>query len=273
MSGSRVSAQGFAGAAQAPVFAGAEIPLRKEMTAAEYGQGTDMEYGIMKEGVFLERPNRFLARVQIDGKEEICHVKNTGRCRELLRPSVRVWCEQADNSKRKTRYSLVKVEKDGQIVNMDSQAPNKAALEWVAAGGLGFMPERIQPEVRCGDSRLDLYFEHAGAGAFMEVKGVTLESGGAARFPDAPTQRGAKHLRLLQRIAEEGTQAYVLFVVQMRRVNSLSPNWQTDPVFSRALCDAAAAGVHVLAVCCDVTETGMRIAQRIPVVLAPPEQA
>lgn len=226
-----------------------------------------MEYGHIVEGVFLARPNRFLARVEIDGRVEHCHVKNTGRCRELLRPGARVWCEVSDNPYRKTHFSLVKVEKDGQIVNMDSQAPNQAAWEWLTAGGLGFVPELVQREKTFGQSRIDLYFEHNGKAAYLEVKGVTLEENGIARFPDAPTARGTKHLRELQQIAAAGMEAYALFVVQLQRIRLFTPNWKTDPVFSRALCEAAAAGVHVLAVCCSVTEHSLSIAHEIPVVL------
>lgn len=227
-----------------------------------------MEYQNIVQGVFLSRPNRFIAHVLIDGKEEICHVKNTGRCRELLQPGVRVWCEKHNNPKRKTGFSLVKVEKNGQIVNMDSQAPNQAALEWVKAGGLGFIPNCIRPEVRHGDSRIDLYFEHDGRPAFMEVKGVTLEHNGHARFPDAPTQRGTKHLRELAEIAAEGVDAYVLFVIQMACVLDFSPNWDTDPEFSQALCSAAASGVRVLAVRCNVTQTVMEILGAVPALLS-----
>lgn len=227
-----------------------------------------MEYQNIVQGVFLNRPNRFIAHVRIGDKEEICHVKNTGRCKELLQPGTTVWCEKHNNSKRKTGYSLVKVKKNGQIVNMDSQAPNQVALDWVKSGGLGFVPDYIRPEVRHGDSRIDLYFEHAGHSAFMEVKGVTLEHDGHARFPDAPTQRGAKHLHELKKIVAEGMDAYVLFVVQMAHVLDFSPNWNTDPEFSQTLCNAADSGVHVLAVRCNVTETSMEILEPLPVLLS-----
>lgn len=227
-----------------------------------------MRYQNIVEGRFLCRPNRFIAHVMIDGWEEICHVKNTGRCRELLQPGALVWCEKHDNPKRKTGYSLVKVEKNGQIVNMDSQAPNRVALEWVSGGGLGFMPSYVRPEVIHGDSRIDLYFEHGTRRAFMEVKGVTLEHNGHARFPDAPTQRGTKHLQELTRIAAAGMDAYVLFVIQMERIADFAPNWDTDPEFSQALCDAAAGGVQVLAVRCNVTETSMDILATVPVILS-----
>lgn len=226
-----------------------------------------MNYQNMEQGIFLRRPNRFIAHVLLNGKEEICHVKNTGRCRELLVPGAPVWCEKSENPARKTRYSLICAEKNGKLVNLDSQAPNRVAREWVEGGGLGFIPKAVQSEVACGDSRLDLCFEQDGRPAYMEVKGVTLEQGGCAVFPDAPTQRGAKHLRRLTELAQEGLPAYVLFVVQLDWATELRPNWQTDPAFSQALVDAEAAGVRLLAICCHVTANGLTPLRPIPVCL------
>lgn len=167
-------------------------------------------YEKMTQGVFLERPNRFLARVLLDGQEEICHVKNTGRCRELLLPGAEVWCQHSDDPKRKTHWSLITVRKADRLVNLDSQVPNPLALDYVKAGGLGFVPDVVKAEQVFGSSRFDLYYEVGERRGFVEVKGVTLEEGGVARFPDAPTQRGAKHLRELQAAVAQGYEAWVL---------------------------------------------------------------
>ena len=217
-------------------------------------------------GVFLSRPNRFVAHVQIDGKTEICHVKNTGRCRELLPAGAKVWCQESDNPARKTRFDLITVQKGERLINMDSQAPNVAAKEWLLAGGLGKITE-LRPETVHGDSRFDFSFVKDGKRCFLEVKGVTLENDGICAFPDAPTERGAKHLRGLARAAEEGFGAYVLFVVQMENVRYLHPNDATDPAFGTALREAAAAGVEILAMECKVTPESMTIHKSLPVIL------
>lgn len=225
-----------------------------------------MEYDGIVSGVFLERPNRFVAYVQIDGVQETVHVKNTGRCRELLPPLARVYCQRSSNPLRKTKYDLIAVEKQGRIINMDSQAPNVAAGEWLRCGGLGSV-EGLRPETTHGESRFDFSFTLEGKPCFLEVKGVTLEEEGVCAFPDAPTQRGTKHLRELTRLAGEGYGAYVLFVIQMEKVRCLRPNDRTDPDFGRALRQAAAAGVTVLAVECAVTERSMTITSPVPVQL------
>ena len=217
-----------------------------------------MRYTNMVPGVFLARPNRFVAHVEINGKMEICHVKNTGRCRELLPVGAQVWCQQFDNPNRKTKYDLITVKKGDRLINMDSQAPNAAAKEWLLAGGLGEISE-LKGEYTHGDSRFDFSFMKDDRRCFLEVKGVTLETDGVCAFPDAPTQRGAKHLRGLTRLAQEGYGAYVLFVIQMTDVKYLHPNDTTDPAFGKALREAADAGVQVLAVDCAVTENGMQI--------------
>lgn len=217
-----------------------------------------MDYGKMVPGVFLSRPNRFIAKVQIDGHEETCHVKNTGRCRELLPAGARVWCRQDPNPARKTHYDLIAVDKAGRLINMDSQAPNQAAKEWLLSGGLGQL-EELRPEYTHGDSRFDFSFLKNGRRCFLEVKGVTLEEDNIARFPDAPTERGVKHLRGLARAAEEGYGAYVLFVVQMTGIRHLEPNEKTDPAFGAALRAAAKAGVTVLAMDCAVTPGTMAV--------------
>ena len=225
-----------------------------------------MKYGKMVPGVFMVRPNRFVAHVQINGKTEICHVKNTGRCRELLPAGAKVWCQESDNPARKTKFDLITVQKGERLINMDSQAPNVAAKEWLLAGGLGEITE-LRPETVNGDSRFDFSFMKDGKRCFLEVKGVTLENDGVCAFPDAPTERGVKHLRGLARAAEEGYGAYVLFVVQMENVLYLHPNDATDPAFGTALRDAAAAGVEIMAVECKVTPESMIIHKSLPVVL------
>ena len=225
-----------------------------------------MIYTRMTPGIFLARPNRFIAHVEIDGQTEIVHVKNTGRCRELLPAGAAVWCQKSDNPSRKTKYDLITVRKGSRLINMDSQAPNAAAKEWLLAGGLGAVAD-VRAETRHGDSRFDFSFTREGKKCFLEVKGVTLENDGICAFPDAPTQRGAKHLRGLRECAEEGYGAYVLFVIQMSDVKYLHPNDATDPDFGAALREAAAAGVQVLAVDCAVTEDSMTIGNFVPVLL------
>lgn len=225
-----------------------------------------MRYENMVSGVFQARPNRFVAHVLIDGKLEICHVKNTGRCRELLPVGAQVWCQKCDNAGRKTKYDLIAVQKGDRLINMDAQAPNKAAGEWLASGGLGAI-ENLRAETRHGDSRFDFSFDLHGKKCFLEVKGVTLEENGVCAFPDAPTQRGVKHLRGLAAAVAEGYGAYVLFVIQMKNVAHLHPNDRTDPAFGEALRQAQRAGVTVLAVDCTVTEEEMTIADAVPVKL------
>lgn len=225
-----------------------------------------MEYGKMVPGVFLARPNRFIAHVEIDGKAEVCHVKNTGRCRELLPPGAQVWCQVADDPKRKTKFDLITVRKGDRLINMDSQAPNAVAREWLLAGGLGKI-EGLRPETFHGDSRFDFSFMKDGKRCFLEVKGVTLENDGICAFPDAPTERGSKHLRGLARAAEEGFGAYVLFVVQMENVRFLHPNDATDPAFGKALREAAEAGVQILAMDCIVAPGILTLNKSLPVQL------
>ena len=200
-----------------------------------------MFYTNMVPGTFLSRPNRFIAHVEIDGRTETVHVKNTGRCRELLPAGAQVWCQRSDNPARKTKYDLITVRKGELLINMDSQAPNIAAEEWLRSGGLGEI-ENLRRETVHGDSRFDLSFVKDGRQCFLEVKGVTLENDGVCAFPDAPTERGAKHLRGLLRAAQEGYGAYVLFVIQMEDVQYLHPNDATDPAFGKALREAARAG-------------------------------
>lgn len=225
-----------------------------------------MRYENIVSGVFRARPNRFIAHIEIGGKEEICHVKNTGRCRELLVPGATVWCQESDSPTRKTKYDLIAVQKGDRLINMDSQAPNAAAKTWLAGGGLGEI-EQLRSEVFHGDSRFDFSFRKDGKTCFLEVKGVTLEQDGICAFPDAPTTRGVKHLQGLAQAAKDGFGAYVLFVIQMKNVKYLHPNDATDPAFGNALREAAAAGVQVLAVDCLVTENTMTVDAPVKVVL------
>lgn len=225
-----------------------------------------MQYTNMIPGNFLARPNRFIAHVEIDGQKEIVHVKNTGRCRELLPPGAEVWCHRSDNPSRKTKYDLITVRKGSRLINMDSQAPNLAAKEWLAAGGLGEI-NKLRAETKQGDSRFDFSFIKGGRQCFLEVKGVTLEADGVCAFPDAPTERGVKHLRGLTEAVKEGYGGYVLFVIQMTDVKFLHPNDATDPEFGKALREAAANGVEVLAVDCRVTVDEMTISSFVPVIL------
>ena len=225
-----------------------------------------MRYKNMVPGIFLRRPNRFIAYIEIGGQEEVCHVKNTGRCRELLPSGAQVWCEISDNPNRKTKYDLITVKKGDRLINMDSQAPNAAAKEWLLAGGLGQL-ENLKAETTHGQSRFDFSFTKDGRQCFLEVKGVTLENDGICAFPDAPTQRGAKHLTELAEAVRQGYGAYVLFVIQMEDVKFLHPNDATDPEFGKALREAAANGVEVLAVDCDVTIDEMNIGNFVPVKL------
>ena len=223
-----------------------------------------MKYSNMIAGTFLTRPNRFVAHVHIHGQTEIVHVKNTGRCRELLPAGAQVWCQESDNPSRKTKYDLITVQKGSRLINMDSQAPNLAAKEWLASGGLGEI-ENLRAETKHGDSRFDFSFTKDGKQCFLEVKGVTLEKDGICAFPDAPTERGAKHLRGLTEAVKEGYGGYVLFVIQMADVKYLHPNDATDPQFGQALREAAENGVEVLAVDCNIAIDEMKIGSFVPV--------
>lgn len=223
-----------------------------------------MHYPDMTPGIFLSRPNRFIAHVEIDGQVETVHVKNTGRCRELLPVGAEVWCQRAGNPARKTKFDLITVRKGARLINMDSQAPNIAAGEWLRGGGLGPV-ENLRAETVHGNSRFDFSFTLDGKPCFLEVKGVTLENDGVCAFPDAPTERGAKHLRELSQAAREGYGAYVLFVIQMKDVQCLHPNDATDPHFGAALREAAENGVKVLAMDCRVSKDEMVICDPVPV--------
>ena len=223
-----------------------------------------MHYGRMVPGIFLERPNRFIAKVRIGERVETVHVKNTGRCRELLPPGAEVWCQVADDPKRKTKFDLITVRKGDRLINMDSQAPNAAAEEWLLSGGLGELSE-LRRETFHGESRFDFSFRKDGKRHFLEVKGVTLEDEGVCAFPDAPTERGAKHLRGLLEAVKEGHGAWVLFVIQMADVQYLHPNDGRDPLFGKTLREAAEGGVKVIAMDCAVTVDTMTLRKAVPV--------
>ena len=229
-----------------------------------------MIYNRMVPGTFLERPNRFIAYVEVEGRKETVHVKNTGRCAELLQTGVRVYLQESENPGRKTKWDLIAVEKGSRMVNMDSQIPNKVVKEWLEAGHLFENITRIQPEFTYGNSRFDLYVEADGKQIFIEVKGVTLEQDGVVRFPDAPSDRAVKHVEELKAAVKEGYEAYVFFVIQMKDVRYFTPNMDTHPAFGEALRDAARAGVHVLAYDCEVSSDRIAIADIVPVVLEDP---
>lgn len=224
-----------------------------------------MQYQNIVSGRFIDRPNRFIAHVEIDGQVQVVHVKNTGRCKELLVPGATVYLEGSDDPKRKTAWDLIAVEKGARLINMDSQAPNRVFDEWVRGGN--FLPyvTQVRPEIRYGDSRFDFFIEAGGKKHFVEVKGVTLEEDGIVRFPDAPTLRGIKHLEELIRAREEGYESWVCFVIQMSDVKWFEPNDRTHPEFGAALRRAKQAGVRILAVECQVMPGVLSIQKQIPV--------
>lgn len=228
-----------------------------------------MNYNHIEEGRFISRPNRFIAQVDINGQEHSVHVKNTGRCKELLIPGARVFLEKSTNPNRKTGYDLVAVYKEDRLINMDSQVPNTIFKEWVQGGHFVDNVQRIKVESTYKSSRFDFYIEALNPDGttqkiYVETKGVTLEENGICRFPDAPTQRGIKHLRELMEAVTEGYQAYVVFIVQMKDVDYFAPNENTHPEFAQALREAASKGVHVLALECEVTHNGIQIIGPIP---------
>ncbi len=215
-----------------------------------------MRYENVLEGLFIDRPNRFTAHVELNGKIETVHVKNTGRCRELLLPGAEVYLTEPGTTSRKTRFDLIAVRKsNGILFNIDSQAPNKVVKEWL--DGQGY--DTVIPEYRFGDSRIDFYMEHSDQRRLMEVKGCTLEIDGIGYFPDAPTERGTKHLRELINSLKQGYQAAAAFVIQMDGVTQVRPNIKTDPEFSSALQEAESAGVRILMFPCHVEPDSLEI--------------
>lgn len=226
-----------------------------------------MNYPNIHRATFLRRPNRFIAHVLLEGREEVVHVKNTGRCRELLLPGAEVWLVKSDNPARKTAYDLVAVQKGERLVNMDSQAPNHILAEYLPKSGLFSPLCHIRPEYAHGESRYDFYLEEGEKRCLMEVKGVTLEENGIARFPDAPTERGVKHIEGLIRALDEGYECWICFVVQMEGIRALYPNDTTHPAFGEALRRAKEAGVIVKAFGCTVRPGMAEISYEIPVCL------
>lgn len=224
-----------------------------------------MDYTDIIPAVFLERPNRFVARILLNGREAVCHVKNTGRCRELLTPGAAVWVQHCPAPGRKTEWDLIAVQKGERLINMDANAPNAVFGEYLRAGGLGFLPDWVKPEMQKDDSRFDFGFGYGGNTCYAEVKGVTLEENGIVRFPDAPTLRGVKHLRGLRRCVQEGHPCWVVFIVQMADVRWMEPNRVTHPEFADALREAAEAGVNLLALSCHVTETSLNAAESVEI--------
>lgn len=219
----------------------------------------------MVPAIFLRRPNRFIAEVAVDGQPVITHVKNTGRCRELLVPGATVYLLPAQNPARKTPFDLITVKKGSRLINMDSQAPNRVFLEYLQAGRYVDPISCIKPEITYGSSRFDFYMESQTRKIFIEVKGVTLEGDGVVRFPDAPTQRGVKHLRGLSASLQHGYEAHVVFIIQMDGVRYFTPNDETHPAFGEALREAKHAGVTVTALACEVTPGSISIASDVPI--------
>lgn len=231
-----------------------------------------MKYKNIVEGIFLERPNRFIAKVEIDGEIHTVHVKNTGRCKELLTPGCTVYLETCDTPNRKTKFDLVAAEKQREnlpslLINLDSQIPNDVAAEWLPLSGL-FSPDTIyKREVKKGNSRFDFCIEDKGIKTYLEVKGVTQENGSIAMFPDAPTERGVKHIEELTECIKQGYGACILFVIQMKGISHLIPNDETHKAFGDALRKAQKAGVKILAVDCIVTPDSIKADAPVPVKL------
>ena len=227
-----------------------------------------MKYNNIVKGKFIERPNRFIAKVEIDGTTETVHVKNTGRCRELLVKGTTVYLEKSNNPERKTGYDLLAVLKNGKtLINMDSQIPNAVTEEWLRKGNLFSKDAVIRREVTHNKSRFDFYIEEGGRKIFLEVKGCTLETDGIARFPDAPTERGVKHINELIDCVNEGFEAYILFVIQMKGIKHFEPNDKTHSAFGDALRNAESKGVNILAYDCNVTKDTIEIDKEIKVLL------
>ena len=231
-----------------------------------------MKYQNVVGADFVERLNRFVATVKMNGKTETVHVKNTGRCKELLVPGYRVYLEKSANQNRKTAFDLIAVEKERKgkpplLINMDSQIPNAAVEEWLEKGNLFSKNAKIKREVKFGSSRFDFYIEDGEKKAFLEVKGVTLEGDGIARFPDAPTERGIKHINELIAAKKQGFEAYILFVIQMKETHLFEPNNETHRQFGEALVRAQKSGVNILAVDCAVTPESITLENPVEIKL------
>lgn len=226
-----------------------------------------MIYSNVISGKFVSRPNRFIANVEIDGEEHIAHVKNTGRCKELFIPGAEVYLQISDNPDRKTKYDVIAIKKGDKVINIDSQIPNKVFGEFVAQGGFLNNVTYVKPECTYKNSRFDFYIEADGRKIFAEVKGVTLDEGGVARFPDAPTERGVKHLNELADSVENGYTAYVVFIIQMKGIKHFEPNYKMHQAFGDTLKAATGIGVNVIAYDCEVTPNSITIDGKIPVCL------
>jgi len=216
-----------------------------------------MKYSNIKEARFISRPNRFIANIEMDGKIQVCHVKNTGRCKELLVPNATVFVQESDNRHRKTKYDLISVHKGNRLVNVDSQIPNKVFEEWVRAENIFHNISLIKAEATYKNSRFDFYIEADGKKVFVEVKGVTLEIDGVALFPDAPTERGVKHIKELCKCLDDGYEAYLVFIIQMKNVKYFAPNAETHKEFAETLKTAKKKGVNMIAVDCEVTKNSI----------------
>lgn len=223
-----------------------------------------VRYGKTVRGTFVSRPNRFIAKVLVEGREETVHVKNTGRCREILVPGTQVVLEDSCNPSRKTRYDLIAAYKGGNLINIDSQSPNKAFGEFITESGIFGGTPAVHPEYSHGDSRFDFYIESEGRRIFVEVKGVTREFDGVCMFPDAPTERGLKHLRGLERCVEEGYEAFLALIVQMKGMHVFVPDYETHPEFGREMERAEEMGVGILVYDCVVTEDSMYVDSPVP---------
>lgn len=235
------------------------------------GRTAVMRYEKITKGKFISRPNRFKAYVELNGEEELVHVKNTGRCAELLKAGATVYVQKSDKEERKTKWDLIAVEKGERMINMDSQIPNQVVKEWLEKENLFENITCIRPEYTYGNSRFDLYVEAGERKIFIEVKGVTLEEDGVVRFPDAPSERAVKHVEELQKAVKDGYEAYVFFVIQMKDVRYFTPNRQTHPEFAEALAEAERNGVKILAYDCSVTEDSIELGKEVPVVLEYPQ--
>lgn len=224
-----------------------------------------MNYERILPAVFLNRPNRFIAEIEVEGRRELCHVKNTGRCRELLLPGTDIWVQRADKMSRKTEFDLITVRKGERLVNIDSAAPNKVFFEWVQNSGYFGNAPVVRPEVTYGSSRFDFFIQSGGRSFFAEIKGVTLENDGVASFPDAPTERGVKHLKGLTECVRQGYGAYAVFIIQMENIKYMIPNRETHPEFADALAAAGEGGVKLLGLGCTVTENSLTAAEFVEV--------
>jgi sugar fermentation stimulation protein A len=226
-----------------------------------------MTYTNTVPGTFISRPNRFISYVDIDSETVIAHVKNTGRCKELLIPGAKVILQKSDNPKRKTKYDLIAVYKGKKLINMDSQAPNQVFLEYLQTGRHIENITKIKPEAKYGNSRFDVYVEAGKHKIFIEVKGVTLENDGVVMFPDAPTERGVKHLNELARCVKAGFEAQAVFIIQMSGVSYFTPNNKTHPAFGEAMITAEQAGVKMFALNCAVDENSLNINEPVKIKL------